>query len=249
MAPPPTPQPLSPGAIRRALAAGWRVFLCARGISLAVGGGCALVGTALVWGMQALGLAPLTVPLVGGFMLVGPILMAGLLGVSEAVALGRPPGWRDGLRGWGAAPGGLVAMALFCLLMFFIWLGDAGTLFSFLVGEGGAGEGALGPWPIQAGHVRFHLAAGVMGLGLAVIVFVVTVHSVPLLATARATLVEAIVASVRAVFRSPVTHAGWALTLATGIFACLLVPPLLLVSLPVLAYGGFALHQEVFPPS
>jgi uncharacterized membrane protein len=240
---PPRPLPLAFAAIPRSLVAGWRVFGRARGISLAVGGVFALLGTALLWGVQLLKLAPLTIPLLGGFLLVGPILMAGLLGVSQAVARGSPPSWRDGLQAWRTAPG-LAAVALFCVLVFFIWLGDAGTLYSFLVGEGAAGV-----WPAGPGEIRFQLSAGVMGLGLAVIVFVVTVHAVPLLATGRASLVEAIVASVRAVFLSPVAHAGWALVLAAGIFGCLLVPPLLLVSLPVLAYGGHALHLEAFPPA
>jgi uncharacterized membrane protein len=60
--------------------------------------------------------------------------------------------------------------------------------------------------------------------------------------------VEAIVASVRAVFRSPLSHGVWGVLLAAGIFAGLLAPPVLILSLPVLAYAGHALHRVVFPP-
>jgi uncharacterized membrane protein len=184
------------------------------------------------------------VHLLGGFLLLGPVVMAGLLGVRRAVALGRTPTWRDALAAWRTAPSGLGALALFCGLMFFIWLGDAGTLYSFLVGGGGGQTGLL---PLGTQVLPFHLTAGVTGSVLALIVFVVTVHAVPLLATGRAHLVAAIVASVRAVFRSPLAHASWALILAAGIFVCLLAPPLLILSLPLLAYAGHALHLEVFP--
>lgn len=241
---PPSPRRLPLAAIARCLAEGWRIFGRARPVSLAIGGAFAGFGSLVLWLAVALGLAPMAVHLLGGFLLVGPIAMAGLLGVSRAAAGGRKPGWHDALAGWRAAPAGLGALALFCGLIFFIWIGDAGTLYSFLVGEGGGGQAGLLP---IARVLPFHLTAGVTGFVLATIVFVVTVHAVPLLATGRAGLVGAVVASVRGVFASPVAHAAWALVLAAGIFMCLLAPPLLILSLPVLAYGGHALHLEVFP--
>ena len=244
MLPPPRRVPLS--VVGRALRAGWRTFTLARGISLAVGAVFALLGSLLLWAAVARDLAPMAVHLLGGFLLLGPAAMAGLVGVSRAVAEGRTPAWQDVVATWRTAPSGLGALALFCGLMFFIWLGDAGTLYSFLVGEGGGGQRTLLSLPPEV--LPFHVAAGITGLVLAFIVFVVTVHSVPLLATGRAHLVTGIVASVRAVFRSPLAHAGWALVLAAGIFACLPAPPLLALTLPVLAYGGHALHLEVYPP-
>lgn len=236
------PRSVPLAVLPRALAAGWRDFLRAWQIGLALGGGVALIGGLLLWGAGRLALAPFGVALVGGFLLLGPVLMAGFVGLSEALAAGRPPAWREVLAGWRAAPAGLGAVALFCGLVFFIWLGDAGTLYSFMVGES-AGDAAA------QGVMRFHLSSGVTGLVLALIVYGVTVHAVPLLATGRATLVGAVVGSVRAVFRSPLVHAGWGLILAAGIFACLLAPPVLILSLPVLAHGGQALHREVFPPA
>lgn len=241
----PPPRRLSLSALLRSLAAGWRLFRRDRGIGMMVGAVFAALGSLLLWAAVALELAPMAVHLLGGFLLVGPVVMAGLLGVSQAAARGRIPAWGDALAGWRAAPGGLGALALFCGLIFFIWVGDAGTLYSFLVGEGGGGQTGLLSLPAQV--LPFHLTAAVTGLVLALIVFVVTVHAVPLLAAGRATLVTAVVGSVRAVFTSPVVHAGWALILAAGIFVCLVAPPLLILSLPVLAYGGHALHLEAYP--
>lgn len=239
------PRRISVLAIPPAIGAGWRDFRRARRISLVTGAGVALIGSLLLWAAVRLELAPFGVSLVGGFLLLGPIVMTGLLGVSQALAAGRAPAWRDVLAAWRVAPAGLGALALFCGLIFFIWLGDAGTLYSFLVPEGAGGAG--GVLPAAPAVLPFHLSSGVTGLVLALIVYVVTVHAVPLLAAARATLVGAVVASVRAVFGSPVAHAAWGLVLAAGVFVCLLAPPVLILSLPVLAYGGHALHREVFP--
>ena len=241
------PRSLHLGAIPRAVRQGWQTFRRDRGIGLMTGAVFATLGSLLLWAAVALSLAPMALHLLGGFLLLGPVAMAGLLGVSRAVAAGRTPTWKDALAAWRAAPASLGAVALFCGLIFFIWLGDSGTLYSFLVGEGGGGQTGL--LPLQAQVLPFHLAAGVSGSFLALIVFVVTVHTVPLLATGRAHLVQAVVASVRAVFRSPLAHAGWGLVLAAGVFAGLALPPLLILSLPLLAYGGDAMHREVFPPS
>lgn len=245
MLPPPRRIPVS--AVGRALGTGWRTFLRAPRISLAIGAVFAILGCLLLWAAVARNLAPMAVHLLGGFLLVGPTVMAGLVGVSRVVAQGRTPAWRDVVATWRGAPSGLVALALFCGLIFFIWLGDAGTLYSFLVREGGGGQRDLLSLPAEV--LPFHMAAGVTGLVLAFIVFVVTIHAVPLLATGRAHLVTGVVASVRAVFRSPLAHAAWALVLAAGVFASLPAPPLLALILPVLAYGGYALHLEVYPPS
>jgi len=243
MLPPPRRLPLR--AVARSLLAGWRTFRRDQGMGLMIGAVFAALGSLLLWAAVVLDLAPMAVHLLGGFLLVGPVALAGLLGVSRPAAGGRAPGWQDALAAWRTAPAGLGALALFCGLMFFIWVGDAGTLYSFLVGEGGGGQTGLLPFAAQV--LPFHLTAGVTGLVLASIVFVVTVQAVPLLAARRTGLVGAVVASVRAVFASPLAHAAWALVLAAGVFLCLMAPPLLILSLPVLAYGGHALHLEVFP--
>jgi uncharacterized membrane protein len=240
----PTPQRVALAAVPRALGEGWRVLRRAPALSLAYGGVFAVIGCLLLWGVQLLGLAPLSIALVGGFLLVGPVAVAGLLGVADAVRAGGSV--RAGLvfAGLRDAPRGLWAMAFFCLLVFFIWLSDAGTLYSFVVGERMDGFAAILP---RGRLLPFHLSSSVMGAALACAVFVVTVHAVPLIAARRATLVVAVVASVRAVFRSPAAHLAWALVLAIAVFASAALPPLLAPVLPLLAYAGGAFHEAAFP--
>ena len=240
-----SPEAIHVHVVRTSLDAGWGVFGRCRGLSLAYGGVFALIGSALIWGAQRFGLSAMTIPLFGGFLLVGPVAMAGLIGVSEAAGRERQPSTDDILETIARAPRGLWALSLFCLLMFLIWLTDAGTLFSFMVGERSAGLSAV--LPRDPDSMRFQASAALTGFIFANVVFAVTVHAVPLLVSGRAGLVGAVTASVRAVFRSPVAHGLWALLLGAGVFSSLLMPPLLALTLPLLAYTGHAFHVAVFP--
>ncbi|MCB1908728.1 MAG: DUF2189 domain-containing protein [Rhodocyclaceae bacterium] len=242
--PAPQPRAVGPRALLRAFAAGWQVLARAPRPSLCFGAAFTVAGTLLVWGAQALHLAAMTIPLLGGFLLFGPVLSAGLLGVSSAVRHSRPAGVAAILGAIRGARRGLWALSLFCLLMFLIWLSDAGTLYSFMLGE--RSQGLAAALPLDPRSLRFHAASAATGFVIANLVFAVTAHSVPLLVRGRASLVGAVMASVRATFRSPLAHALWALALAAGVFASLLLPPLLIVSLPLLAYTGDALHVEIF---
>jgi uncharacterized membrane protein len=95
----------------------------------------------------------------------------------------------------------------------------------------------------------FQLSAALMGAVFALIVFPVTAYSVPLLLDRRANVVVAVSASVRAVFSSAVASALWALVLALTVFASVALPPLLLVTLPVLALASESLYRRTFAAS
>lgn len=239
-----TPRRLRLADLRLALIHGWRIFVRCRRFSLAYGAVFAIAGSLLIWGAQALGLAPMSVALAGGFLLVGPIAAAGLVGVAEAQRGGRPADLALLLAILRGTPRGLWALALFCVLVSFIWLTDAGTLYSFMIGGSRHGLGqALAP-----DTARFHLFSAATGFVLANGVYAVTAHAVPLMVRLDWPLVPAVSASVRAILASPLVHGAWALLLATAIFASLLLPPLLCVTLPVLAYAGSELNVQAFPP-
>lgn len=248
-APPSAPRPrsVSVACLVPALAAGWRMFLACRGPAMAFAGLFALGGVGLAWGLQWVGLAPLVLPVAGGFLLVGPALLAGFLGLAAARRAGRAPSLGDLARGMAGAPRGAWVLALFCVFLFLIWMTDAATLYSFMIGRRVAGLAAI--FPVGAEGWRFHLGAALMGGVLALIVFVATVHGVPLQLARRATLAGAVTVSVHACLRNPLTHALWGAILALGVGVGFLLPPLLVVILPVLAFSGEAFHRAVFETS
>ncbi|MBK8336286.1 MAG: DUF2189 domain-containing protein [Sterolibacteriaceae bacterium] len=229
--------PLS--AIAASLHDGARVLRATPRVSLgfsALFAAVALLAALLLWRAD---LMPLMITAAGGFMLVGPALLAGYFRLARVLRAGGVPGWRDLLAGFREAPRQLWGLALVCALLLMIWLTDAGILYSFMIGAKAseAGGGAMG---------RFLGWSAPMGALLAFIIYAVTAFSVPLLCERRAGLVPAVVASVRAVFGNFPVLMLWALLLAATMILSILLLPLFVVAFPLLAYASEALHGRVF---
>lgn len=250
-----TPEPAVPpsldpcripiSTVSAALAGGWRDFRRVPAPAAGFAAVFALIGVVIFALLEHFGLAPMRLPLAGGFLLVGPAVLAGFFALRRAAVAGRRPGLADVLAGFRQAPRGLWVLAGVCCLLFLIWVSDAATVYSFMIGAGDvpAGEGGL-----AARVLRFHLWTSLMGAVLASIVFCITAFAVPLLFDGRASLVQAVTASVRAVFASPAAALVWALLLGAAVIATIHFPPLLMLSLPCLAFASDLLYLEVFPP-
>jgi len=87
----------------------------------------------------------------------------------------------------------------------------------------------------------------VSGAIVAFLLFTVSAFSVPLLCERRAGLVEAVVGSVKVVFGNFLVAMIWAVLLSTTIIASILFLPLLLLTLPWLAYASRALYRAALP--
>lgn len=230
------PRSVSPARLRLALSAAWRALRTSPAATqaLALAAVPAVVGMLILAGLLQAGLAPMVLPLAGGFLLVGPVAWPLFLALRRCGSLRAAGGV---LRG---APRGLWALTGVCMLLFLIWMSDAATVYSFMIG----GEAGIG-----VERVAWFLAlTSVMGVVLALIVFCIAAFAVPLLLDRRAGLVPAVMASVKAVFTSPATMLLWAGVLGvTGIVSALF-PLLLLPGLPWLAFAGDLLYLEIFPP-
>lgn len=243
----PQPQFLHPGDVYAALRDGMRMFLLAPLISAAFAGTLAATGVGLLAILISLGLAPMGWPLIGGFMLVAPSLLAGFFGISRAWRRDGKPGISDIISGFMNTPRDLWGLMLICSFVFVIWMTDAGILFSFMVGTVEPGWNLL--LPFSGLLLRFHLGATLAGTFFALIVFFVTAYAVPLLIERRATLVTAVSASVRAILRNVFANMLWSGVLATTIMASIAIPLLLTFVLPVMAFASESMYRRVFPPT
>jgi uncharacterized membrane protein len=233
--------------ITLALRSGWTTFRAIPFISLLLGAAIALLGLVVLLGVYRIGISAMALPFAAGFMLLGPILLAGFFRLAETLASGRQPGFRDALEGFRQAPAGLWVVALLCAFLFMIWITDAAILYSFMIG--GLDTTSQLPWlnQLQEDKVSFTLWSSLTGAVLAFFVFAVSAFSVPLLHQRRATLIQAIHASVSLVLRSFFTSIAWGLLLTATILVSILLLPLLALVLPVMAYASFALYLRVFP--
>lgn len=241
----PEPRYIRPAQVMAALVCGLRVFADTAPLSLWYAGGFAVFGVGLITLLAAIGLAPMALPLVGGFLIVAPALLAGFFAMSAARRDGRKPTWRDVGGGFLRSSPSLWGLVLVCLFLFVIWMTDAGILYSFMLGRSYTGWKML--FPLSAELLRFHLGAVVAGGLFALIAFCITAYAVPLLIERRANLVAAVSASVRAIFRSVPANLTWSLVLGGTIIVSIIVPLLLTVTLPVTAFATECLYRTVFP--
>jgi len=235
------------GDLAAALRQGWTIFRALPGVSLTFGAVAVIAGFMVLLGIYGIGLSAMALPFAAGFMLLGPILLAGFFRLAEVHADGRRPRLRDALAGFRDAPLGLWVVALLCAFLFVIWITDAGILYSFMIGRLDTARQPLWLSQLQADRVAFTLWSSLMGSVLAFFTFALSAFSVPLLHQRRTTLIQAVYSSVCVVMRNFPAAITWGLLLTGVIVASILLLPLLMLTLPVMAYASFALYRRVFP--
>ncbi|MFN4327196.1 MAG: DUF2189 domain-containing protein [Azonexus sp.] len=238
-------QALSLDCLFDALAEGWRVAHATRGISMVYSALFVAGGGLIMGGLLAHGWTPFIIAAAGAFLLLGPAVLAGYFGIAGALAAGRHPGLGDIAAGFAGASRSLWALALVCGLLFMIFVTDAAILYAYMIGEVPVWLGEL--LPVAEGVSRFVLWSSVSGAVVAFLLFTVSAFAVPLLCERRATLVGAVVSSVRLVFGNFFIAMLWALLLSATVIASILLLPLLLLTLPWLAYASRALYRIALP--
>ena len=244
--------PLKPAALRLAdigasLSTGWRQFAAMPRLSMAYAALFVVLGAVLFAVLESLSLTPISLSFAGGFMLVGPTLLAGFFSLSDRLRARQKPVAADIWKGFRQMPRGGWVVSFVCALLFLIWITDASTLYGFMVGREPTQLAQL--LQADAALQRFVFFSSIAGAVLAFILFAVSAFSIPLIYDRRADLVSGVVASVRAVFSRFAVIMPWACLLATVIIISTLILPVLLVTLPVMAYASRELYFRVYPPS
>jgi uncharacterized membrane protein len=231
--------------IIQALRAGWLQTRATLAPSLAYAFLFTALGALIIGLLLALGFTPYIVAAAGAFMLVGPAILPGFFGIGRALDAGRKAGVGDALQGFRDAAAGFWALAFVCALLFLIFVTDAAILYSYMVG--GAPQRLADLIPTPPGVASFLFWQAVSGCALAFLLYTVAAFAMPLLCARRAGLVDAAVASVRAVFGNFPAALLWAALLACLTIVSILALPTLLVTLPWLAFSTRALYRQVFP--
>ena len=198
------------------LAAGWRDMWRVPRVSLAYGATFALAGLLLAIGLTQVGLLSLIIVLAAGFILIGPMLAAGLYETSRRLETSEPVSLASTLRAGFLGEKQLAYMGLFLMLIYLAWVEIALLLFMLF----------LGPQPMPPleafvptllltprGLGLLIVGTGV-GMALASTVFAVSAVAVPMLMVERVDIVTAAQTSVRACRRNPKAMALWAALIA-----------------------------------
>ncbi|HET6520085.1 MAG TPA: DUF2189 domain-containing protein [Geminicoccaceae bacterium] len=230
------------------LAAGWRDLMRAPAVGLTYGVVFAAAGWAITFGLWWLDMLYFVLPMVAGFLIVGPILAVGLYEVSRRLAEGRPVGLGDALGAFRANPTQIAFLGVALLLFFFAWMRLAVLIFMLFFGlEPPSPVDFLGRVFLSADSVPFLAVGFAVGGVLAGLAFCLSAVSIPLLLDRPDEhVVTAIATSFKAVLDNPATMAFWAALIVLFVGAGLLTFYIgLIVALPLIGHASWHAYRDV----
>ena len=227
------------------LARGWQDLWRQPAASLFYGVAIAVAG-AVILGVTAR-LPYLFAAAITGFLLVAPMLAAGLYELSRRYLAGEQATLVDSMWAWRRNPSALVGFALLSILAGTAWqVASVVIVALFYKGPALAPMAMMIEVLVNPQHYLLFFVYMCVGGLLAALVFAVSVVSMPMLVDRRCDLLTALVTSVNAVAQNPLPLALWAtiLMLLTGLgFATLLLG--MIVILPWLGHASFHAYKDL----
>ena len=182
-----------------------------------------------------------------GFLLVAPMLAAGLYELSRRYLAGEQATLVDSMWAWRRNPSALVGFALLSILAGTAWqVASVVIVALFYKGPALAPMAMMIEVLVNPQHYLLFFVYMCVGGLLAALVFAVSVVSMPMLVDRRCDLLTALVTSVNAVAENPLPLALWAtiLMLLTGLgFATLLLG--MIVILPWLGHASVHAYKDL----
>lgn len=238
--------------LRISLLEGATDFARAPLIGVATGAVFALIGIAITLALTAWQMPWMIYPFAIGFPLIGPFAATGLYEVSRRLEAGQTPDWRAVLEVvWAQRRREVSWMAFTMLFVFWIWMYQIRLLIALILGRMSfATLDRFVEVVLTTPQGWLFLAVGhVVGAALSLILFSLTVISIPLLLDREVDFITAMITSVRAVAASPMVMLGWGIIVTLVIIAaCVPFFLGLLVVLPVLGHATWHLYRRAIAP-
>ena len=239
---------ISPADIRESLSQGWADFLDKRGDLIFIGLLYPLIG--FIAAVVALGgpLLPLFFPLAAGITLLGPVAATGFYELARRREDGLECHWSHFLEvrkrpAWDR----ILAISTLLIVIFVAWLAAAGSLYAGLIGEAPAtvGEFLRRIFTTTEGWTLI-VVGNLVGFLFAILVFALSVVSLPMLVDRDVSARVAMETSMRAVFANKWMMVRWGMIVASLLVIGSI--PLfigLAVVLPVLGYATWHLYRHM----
>jgi uncharacterized membrane protein len=230
------------------LAAGWRDLRRAPQVSLTYGVIFAVAGYAITLGLWLAGLTYLVLPMVCGFIIVGPLLAVGLYEVSRRLDAGEPAGLGTALLAWSRNASQIGLMGIVLMLLLFAWIRIAALLFMLFYGLAPPSlETLVADTFLSPEGLPFLITGTIVGAVLAGLAYAISVVAVPLLLDRPdANVITAIATSFVAVKENPATLGFWAVLIAGFAGAGLVTLYLgLIVTLPLIGHATWHAYRDL----
>jgi uncharacterized membrane protein len=229
------------------LAAGWRDFCAIPVTAFVYGLILAAVSAGIFWWLWSTGSASWFYVMLGGFLLVGPMLGMGLYAASRALAAGRKPGPGEVFWVRDAAHREQLILGLLLVFVYFLWTRMAQVIY------------ALSTWRIlrdRSDFLNFVLLdpAGqamiltglATGGAVAFCNYALAVVAAPMLLDRRYTVFMALATSVRAVSRNLLPMLLWAMLIVTLTLSGILLAFLgLAIVFPVIGMASWHAYRAL----
>ena len=229
-------RPLAAGAPLRWVSKGWQDFRRAPAQSLGYGFAIVLLSWIVTGIGLKLGSYWAVLVLLSGFVFVAPVLALGLYSISRQLERGHAPSLSRCLAEQRKAMGTVMVFALALLVLFLVWARAGSMVHVF--------------FPVRSNpdltQLATFLAIGsAVGSIFALLTFVFSAFSLPMICDRDADAITAIVTSVNAVLRNKPAMAVW-VTLIVGLTAIGFATALLglAVTIPVLGYATWHGYRE-----
>lgn len=230
------------------LAAGWNDLWRAPGISLTYGALLSLVSFGVTAGLFLLGLEYLLLPMIAGFMLLGPMLAVGLYEISRRHAANQDVSLMSALFVKTQSPGQLAFIGVLLALMILAWIRIATLLFALFFGtlEIPPLEEATQLLLFSFEGLSMLAVGTVIGGVFASVVFSVSVVSIPLLVFHQVDAITAIIVSLRAVRDNLKAMIVWAWLVAM-VTACGLATLFvgLIITFPLIGHATWYAYRDL----
>jgi uncharacterized membrane protein len=199
----------------------------------------------LTW--KATYLAP---ALLGGFLLVAPLIAISLYELSRQLEQGQPANVSKARAAWRSNAGSIALFGLMLTLAYIFWERVAAIIFAFFYSGQALHLSRLAQELLLSGqYVGLLLAFFAAGAALAAVVFALSVVSAPLLVDRPVDVITAALTSLRCCARNPGAMLLWAVLIAalTAVgFATLMLG--LIVIFPWLAYASWHAYRDLVEP-
>jgi uncharacterized membrane protein len=239
--------------IMAALKEGFSDFRRAPLFGLFFGAFYAFGGILITWLMLWNDMVYWVIPLVIGFMLIGPFVAVGLYEVSRALEQGRPLSW-SGVMGvmFRQREREFVWMSFVTLFVFWIWIYQVRLLLALFFGlkTFSTFDAFLTMLFTTANGLTFLVVGHIVGAILSLVLFSLTVVSFPLLLDREVDFITAMITSVKAVVTSPAAMIAWAICIVVLTILAMLPAFLgLIFVLPILGHATWHLYRRLVEPA